>query len=213
VRVDSVALLKKRFGLGGDTFVEIRPGKGLPMSTDGAKIVSVKDTEMTDLVMAQVEEIKTEVLATLRETQSTLQVLTGLVAEVRAPGGPVMGILANVEKITGDLAEGEGASALLRDPALAGEIRGIVESVRALLGDAQKSTAKLPGLIAKVDDEAEDLFLLLRQARQTLAESQKTLEGLQRHWLLSGAMEKAGGAKPSGDALSAEELHSLEGRR
>ncbi len=241
VRSDSSALLKKKFGFGGDTFVEIKPGKGAPMPHEGGSIASAKDSEMTDLILEQVDEVKTEVLATLRQVQATLKEFAGLAADIRSPEGPLAGTLGHLERITGELAEGEGAmGAVLRDPAMAAEIRAVVESVRTLLADLEQSAARFPGLVDhadrslallpdivrgvgdsvgrvpglldKVDGETDDIFLLLRQARLTLAESQKTLEGLQRHWLLSGAMDKAGAAKPAGGPLTPEELRALEER-
>ena len=256
VRQDSTALLKKKIaGIGGDTIVEIKRGKGAPKPYEGAQITTTRDTELLDKVLGQVEEVKAEVLATLREVQVSLKEFTGVAQDLRAPEGHLQQILGNLNRIARELTEGEGAAgALLRDPAMANEVRGIVANIRAILDEVEKSAARIPsivdsvdktilklpgiaenvdyttsllpdiargvnatvaripGIVDKVDDQTDDVFLLLNQARRTLSETEKTLEGLQRHWLLRSAMEKGGKEAPAAPSLTPEELQSLEGR-
>ena len=256
VREDSAAVLKKKIaGIGGDTFVEIMRGKGAKKTVQDATITTTKDTELLDKIMGQVDEVKGEVLATLREVQGTLKEFTGVAQDFRAPDGHLQQILGNLNRIARELTEGEGAAgALLRDPAMANEVRGIVKNIRGILDEVEKSAARipsivesvdktilklpgiaenvdyttsllpdiargvnatvgrLPGIVDKVDDQTDDVFLLLNQARKTLAETQKTLEGLQKHWLLRSAMEKSKDTAPPAPTLTPEEMQSLEGR-
>lgn len=258
VRKDSSALLKKKIaGLGGDTIVEIKRGKGAKIPYEGATIETTKDTELMDKILGQVDEVKAEVLETLRKAQGALQEFAAIGQELRSPEGHMQHILGNLNRIAQELTDGEGAAgAILRDPQMAVEVRGIVQNIRAILDEVQKSAAhipaimsgvdqtmeklpgiaenvdyttsllpdiarsvnatvqRVPGIVAKVDDQTDDLFLLLNQARRTLQESEKTLEGLQRHWLLRSAMEKATkkDSSPNAPLLTPEEMQKLEGR-
>lgn len=177
VRADSRAIVKKKFGIAGDAFVEITQGRGAPLE-DGAVLKAVRDTEITELAQEILQEIQNAVLPLLEE-------YTKLAADLRDPEKPLMQALANIEKITRGLAEGEGsAGQLLRDPKAAQEIEAILAEIRAILADIKETTSKLPAIAATVNAEVEALPGTIIQAQETLRESERLIEGIQRHWLI-----------------------------
>lgn len=177
VRADSRAIVKKKFGIAGDAFVEITQGRGAPLE-DGAVLKAVRDTEITELAQEILKEIQNAVLPLLEE-------YTKLAADLRDAEKPLMQALANIEKITRGLAEGEGsAGQLLRDPKAAQEIEAILAEIRAILADIKETTSKLPAIAATVNAEVEALPGTIIQAQETLRESERLIEGIQRHWLI-----------------------------
>lgn len=95
----------------------------------------------------------------------------------------VQGILADVRKTTGTLA-GQGGQTL--------------EQVQGVLTDVRKTTAALPDTVAGINRTAESLPGLVLQMQETLRQIQRLVEGMQRSWLLRGAMDEdaAGGRIP-----------------
>ena len=119
VRQGSVAKVKKKFGVAGDCFVEIEvagagPGVGRVVS-DGDYIQCLKDEEIMETAQKALKNVQGVALPMLKEVQEIL--------------GHANAILALLES-------GEGtAGALLHDPALARDLKGVVADARMLLGE------------------------------------------------------------------------------
>lgn len=177
VREDSQAIVKKKFGIAGDAFLEITQGRGAAHDPE-QPLRAVKDTEIT--------EIAQDILKRLQETVvPAVEEYTALAAELRSTNGPLMKLLANLQDITASLQRGEGsAGQLLRDPAVAQEIERILVEVKRILADVKAATAQLPPVAARVGKETEDLPGLMVQTQETLREAERLIEGIQQHWLI-----------------------------
>ncbi len=184
VRLDSKAIVKKKYGIAGDAYVEITQGKGPERELEMPLVVS-KDTEIT--------EIAQDILKRLQETTvPAIEEYTALAADLRSTNGPMMKLLANLEQITAGLERGEGsAGQLLRDPALASELTRILEQVNVALGEVQKiladvkaTTAQLPAAAQTVGREVEDLPGMVVQSQATLREAERLIQGIQQNWLI-----------------------------
>lgn len=183
VRLDSKAIVRKKYGIAGDAYVEITQGKGPERELEMPLVVS-KDTEIT--------EIAQDILKRLQETTvPAIEEYTALAADLRSTNGPLMKLLANLEQITAGLERGEGsAGQLLRDPALASELTRILEQVNTSLGEVQKiladvkaTTAQLPAAAQTVGREVEDLPGMVVQSQATLREAERLIQGIQQNWL------------------------------
>ncbi len=184
VRLDSKAIVRKKYGIAGDAYVEITQGKGPERELEMPLVVS-KDTEIT--------EIAQDILKRLQETTvPAIEEYTALAADLRSTNGPLMKLLANLEQITAGLERGEGsAGQLLRDPALASELTRILEQVNTSLGEVQKiladvkaTTAQLPAAAQTVGREVEDLPGMVVQSQATLREAERLIQGIQQNWLI-----------------------------
>ena len=184
VRADSRAVVKKKFGVAGDAFVEITQGRGAELG-DPPVLVAVKDTELMEMAQEILKQIQDATLPAIKE-------YTELAAELRSQEGPLMKLLANLEQITGALNRGEGtAGQLLKDPAVAQDIERILKQVQQSLADAQvvlkdvqALSAKLPPMADKVGQEADALPGTVAQAQEALRETERLIVGFQRHWLV-----------------------------
>ncbi|MCS6772073.1 MAG: MlaD family protein [Kiritimatiellae bacterium] len=177
IRTDSKAIVKKKFGIAGDAFVEITQGRGAPLGEE-AVLQAIRDTEITELAREILKEVQNAVLPLLEEYRR-------LAADLRDAEKPLMQALANIERITRGLAEGEGtAGQLLRDPKTAQEIEAMLADIRSILEDIKETTARLPPMAATVKQEVDALPGTVVQAQETLRESERLIEGIQRHWLI-----------------------------
>ncbi len=184
VRTDSKAMVKKKYGIAGDAYVEITQGRGVAREPDMPLSVT-KDTEIT--------EIAQDILKRLQETTvPAIEEYTALAADLRNTNGPLVKLLANLEQITAGLTRGEGsAGQLLRDPALADELTRILTQVneslaevKKILADVKATTRQLPPVAERVGRETEDLPGMVVQTQETLREAERLIEGLQQHWLI-----------------------------
>lgn len=126
VRTDSVAKVGKKFGVTGDSFVEIVMGKGEPVA-DGAVIESRKDEEIMETARKALKDIQSVVVPMLDEVQ---------------------GILKNVNGIVGNINKGEGvAGAVVTDKKLAGDVKDVVFNVNGLLLNSQEAVREITRLI------------------------------------------------------------------
>ncbi|MBN1674262.1 MAG: MCE family protein [Kiritimatiellae bacterium] len=84
VRKDSVALVKKKFEIAGDAFVEILPGDpAQPMMPSGAYIQCRKDTEIIEIAMAVLADLRDASLPTINQLRMSLEELPGLTIQLQ----------------------------------------------------------------------------------------------------------------------------------
>ena len=179
VRLDSKAVVKKKYAIAGDAYVEITQGRGPERELEMPLVVS-KDTEIT--------EIAQDILKRLQETTvPAIEEYTALAADLRSTNGPLMKLLAHLEQITAGLERGEGsAGQLLRDPTAANEIQRILAEVKDILADVKAATVQLPPVAGRVARETEDMPGVMLQTQETLREAERLIEGIQQHWLIRG---------------------------
>lgn len=188
VRTNSVAIVKKKFEVAGDSFVEITMGdRRMPVMRTGDSIVSTEDVEVLEAAKRVLEEVRRVVIPMLEQVQN---------------------ILVHVSGITGSIEEGEGTvGRLIRDPEVADRVQEIVRQVQettarmpAAMENVKTAGDRLPAIadeLSAVATEYRSLAVELRQAlgqvdaqgvsvqaEATLREIQELMETLQRHWLL-----------------------------
>lgn len=191
VRTDSKAIAKKKFGVAGDAYVEITKGVGPPMP-EGGSLVCIKDTEIMEMVEQVINEIRSVIVPTVEKAQKAIEEYTRLAEELHRPEGNLQQLLSNLTAISDGLEKGEGtAGQLLRDPALANELRAITERVNQSLEQVQAILGDVQGMTDVLQDEASDVPGLVLQSRETLRETEKLLVALQRHWLLRKYVDNA----------------------
>ncbi len=184
IRTDSRAIVKKRFGVAGEAFLEITEGRGEWLGAEDRLAVE-KDTELTELLANLVTQIQEATVPAIAETERTVVAFGKLAEDLRDPEGPLFQLLANLEAISGGLERGEGpAGMVLRDPQMAETLQSILDRIQAALEDLQRTTAQLPAMASTVAGEVADMPGLVLQTQETIRESERLIEGIQRHWLL-----------------------------
>jgi phospholipid/cholesterol/gamma-HCH transport system substrate-binding protein len=80
VRADSSAVIKRKFGVAGDSFFEITRGEGKPLPEKNASIVC--NEQFQSVLEAAVEEVRREAMLVLKKTSTGLDTWTKLGADL-----------------------------------------------------------------------------------------------------------------------------------
>ena len=197
VRADSSAVVKKKFGVAGDSFFEITRGEGQPLPAKNASIVCKE--QFQSALEAAVEEIRAEAMLVLKKLNAGLDTWTTLGANLITTRGRLDQLVGRVDSMATDLQQGKGTvGKLITDTTLAdeaqkllaganeamSELQAVVTNVNVAVKNVQDGTARLPEITGAVADEAKDLPGLVLQTKASMAELERLIEAMQRHWLL-----------------------------
>jgi len=191
VRSDSRAVVKKKFGIAGDAYVEITKGSG-PELPPGAGLVATKDTDLNELLQQLLSQVREATLPLLASVKSAADEYTGLAADMRAAEGPLQKMLANLEGITKKIDQGDGpAGRLVSDEKMAEDIQQIVNQaneavaqLQLILKDVRGATVELPSMARTVNNEVQDIPGTVLQTQEAIREAERLIEGIQQHWLI-----------------------------
>ena len=135
VRRDSEVLIRKRFGIAGDSFLDISRGHGQPLDEDYAVLEARIDRAATATAGQLLSEIKDKALPVIDDAASTINSLATLANGLQDSGGNLQQTLANLNAVTGRLARGEGAfGRLMVEDALIKELETLVAGLNHTLG-------------------------------------------------------------------------------
>jgi phospholipid/cholesterol/gamma-HCH transport system substrate-binding protein len=190
VRADSSAVVKRKFGVAGDSFFEITRGEGQPLPENNASIVC--NEQFQSALEAAVEEIRRETVLALKKTSTGLDTWTALGTNLMATRDRLDQLVGRVDDITADVQAGKGTvGKLLTDPATADELRTLlvkanhsVDELQVTLNNLQQASTNLPAISDVVGKEAKDLPGLVLQTQTSMREVERLVEAIQRTWLL-----------------------------
>lgn len=197
VRADSSAIVKKKFGVAGDSFFEIARGEGAPLPERNASIVC--SNQFQSALESAIDEIRSEAMLVLKKTEGGLDTWTQLGTDLRESRQRLDQLTARLEKITAGVEQGEGTvGKLLTNPSLADEatnllaranqtmsdLQGVVTNLNAAVKNVQTGTERLPEITEAAANEARDLPGLVQQTQTSMRELERLIEAMQRHWLV-----------------------------
>jgi phospholipid/cholesterol/gamma-HCH transport system substrate-binding protein len=211
VRTNSVAVVKKKFQVAGDAFVEITLGdRRFPLMEDGTRIPSVEDVQLVEKIAEALEEVRRTVVPMLEEVQGILANVNGILSTVQEGKG-VVGNLLHDEVLAGRLntITEEIEKTAPKVPALADKMTDVATQLESLTVDMRKLADKTSRKVDETDvrqvlTEAEttlrdsrrlieaatrkinetDVTPVLRETEATLRETRHLMENLQQHWFL-----------------------------
>ena len=197
VRADSSAVVKKKFGVAGDSFFEITRGKGRPLPEKNASIVCKE--QFQSALEAAVEEVRRESILVLKKVNGGLDTWTTLGSNLITTRARLDQLVGRMDDVVTDVQAGKGTvGKLIADTALAdeaqkllaraseamSELQGVVTNLNIAVKNVQDGTARLPEITGAVADEAKDLPGLVQQTQTSMRELERLIEAMQRHWLL-----------------------------
>jgi phospholipid/cholesterol/gamma-HCH transport system substrate-binding protein len=203
VRADSSAVIKKKFGVAGDSFFEISRGQGAALPVDNASIVCKE--QLQSALEAAVEEIRRETLLVLKKTSAGLDTWTALGTNLIMSGEHLNQVIARADGIASDLQQGKGtAGKLLTDPSTADELKTLLvnanhsidelqvtlKNLQTASGNLQLASTNLPSISEAIGKETKDLPGLVLQTQTSMRELERLIEAMQRHWLLRKLVNK-----------------------
>lgn len=197
VRADSSAVVKKKFGVAGDSFFEITRGEGRPLSEDKASIVCKE--QFQSALETAVEEVRREAMLVLKKVNGGLDTWTQLGAGLGETRQHLDQLTVRLQNLTAGVEAGKGTvGKLMTDSALAddaqmllaraneamGQLQGMVTNLNVAVKNVQDGTARLPEITDAVANEVKDLPGLVQQTQTSMRELERLIEAMQRHWLL-----------------------------
>lgn len=222
VRRDSIATIRRRFGVAGAAFLDISRGVGAPLDWDFAVIEAVSERAPTETVGALIDELRDRVFPILDEVQRAVRSLANAMERLdRGEGaaGRLLSDAATAEEIGRILAEGRRLVSSLAEIAAGGERLAETltgeEGIPALLRRADRSLAEVqrvtrdlaratqraPAIARGAQESVEVVPALLLQAQATARELEALTLQLRGLWLLGG-----GGAPAERQRLPAERI-------
>ena len=197
VRMDSSAVVKRKFGVVGDAYFEITRGQGLPLPEQNASIIC--NEQLPSALESAVEEIRSEAVPALKKLNAGLATWTMLGSNLVTSTERLDTILLRGETIAIGLQEGKGTvGKLLTDPAVfeewtnlvskahlsLDELQGMLNHLKEASGNLELASTNLPAISEAIGKEAKDLPGLVLQAQMSMRELERLLGAMQRHWLL-----------------------------
>jgi phospholipid/cholesterol/gamma-HCH transport system substrate-binding protein len=197
VRADSSAVVKKKFGVAGDSFFEITRGQGRPLPEKNASIKC--NEQFQSALESAIEEIRRETVLVLKKSSLGLDTWTQLGTGLVQTRQHLDQVAIRLENLSAGIEQGKGTiGKLLTDTSLADEaqkllgqanqtmsqLQGVVTNLNAAVKNVQTGTERLPEISAAVAAEARDLPGLVQQTQTSMRELERLIEALQRHWLL-----------------------------
>ena len=113
VRADSSAVVKKKFGVAGDSFFEITRGEGQPLPEKNASIVC--NEQFQSALEAAVEEIRSQAMAVLKKTSAGLDTWTALGTNLITTQERLDQLVGRLNNIAADVQAGKGTVGKLAD--------------------------------------------------------------------------------------------------
>jgi len=197
VRADSTAIIKKKFGVAGDSFFEISRGQGAPLTEKNASIICKE--QLQSALEAAVDEIRRETLLVLKKTTAGLDTWTTLGSNLITSREMLDQILVRADGIAAGVQEGKGTiGKLLNDSSTADGLQTLVsnanhsvdelqvtlKNLASASDNIQQASTNLPSISAVLDQDAKQIPALILQTQTSMVELQRVIEAMQRHWLL-----------------------------
>jgi phospholipid/cholesterol/gamma-HCH transport system substrate-binding protein len=197
VRADSSAVVKKKFGVAGDSFFEVTRGQGQPLSENNAAIVC--NEQYQSALESAIEDIRRQALLVLTNANSGLATWTSLGAGLRETRQRLDQVAVRLDSMTAGVEQGKGTvGKLLSDSGLAdeaqkllaranqtmSELQSVVTNLNVAVKNVQTGTERLPEITGAVATEAKDLPGLVLQTQTSMRELERLIEAMQRHWLV-----------------------------
>jgi phospholipid/cholesterol/gamma-HCH transport system substrate-binding protein len=188
VRRDSKAIIRKTFGVAGETFVEITRGRGEPMDWDYAVLSAEADRAPTESIGEMMADVRNRVMPILAQTERAITALASLTERLADPQGSLQVMLRDVSALTARLERGQGSlGRMLADDAAARDLEALlsnandtVTALRPILDDI-RATARQTALLSEtINAQSKDLPQINAKVNAILASLERIMGDLSR---------------------------------
>ncbi len=177
VRRDSRAVIRKTFGVAGESYIEITRGHGEEMDWDYAVLEANPDRAPTDSIGEILEDVRSRVIPILEQTERTMTALGDITERFASPEGDFQMMLADLNTMTGRIERGEGAMGrLLSDERTAAELEEFVKGANAavarlgpILEELQAAASQVSLLSSAINARSKDFPEISDSVKSVLA--------------------------------------------
>ncbi len=182
VRADSSAVVKRKFGVAGDSFFEITRGEGQPLPEKNAAIMCSEQLQSS--LEAAIEDIRREVLVVLKQSSTGLETWTRLGGELSETRLQLDLLTGRLGKLAAGVEAGQGtAGRLLSDNALADDLQLLLRRANETMGGLQTMVTNLNAAAKHVEQGTTRLPAfsdsITSETQKLMARADVTLSGLQ----------------------------------
>jgi phospholipid/cholesterol/gamma-HCH transport system substrate-binding protein len=188
VRRDSKAVIRKRFGVAGDSYLEISRGLGEPLDWKYAVIDASAERAPTDTIGDVLDEVRTKIFPVIDDTQKAINMLLALVQDFHAPEGNMQTLLDNLNTVSGKMARGEGTvGRLLADEKMVDDFQELVnrlsqsiERVNPLFDELGTTIGNVSKITDQISRQSRDLPEITLKLKEVLVSVQAVMEDISR---------------------------------
>jgi phospholipid/cholesterol/gamma-HCH transport system substrate-binding protein len=187
VRHDSQAVIRKRFGVAGDSYLDISRGAGEPLDWSYAVVTATLERPPTENLGAVIDEVRQKVLPIIDETHRSVQLLASMMGRLERGEGAVGRLLTDdslVRDLEATIANAKDSTQAI--PALLQRVEKSLADVQKISRDLARATPQLPQIARNVEETSKNLPMLLLQTRASAAELQQLVVQLRGHWMFGG---------------------------
>ena len=200
VRTDSIAKVKKKFQVAGDSYVDITLGSSLlPPMPAGTFIACEQDVELIETVRKVLDDFREAAVPMLDEFRQILSHVNGITRRLEEKEG-------TAGRLIGDTEWAKDIETIVKDirrtaeqlPGMAAKLDGVMTNVQVAVQSVKETAGKLPAIGDNMAGAVQDARVVtggltgqvanvqgvLQGAESALRETQILVEGLQRHWLI-----------------------------
>ena len=188
VRRDSTAVIRKQYGVAGDSFLYISRGVGEPLDWEYAVITAVAERAPTESIGKILDELRAKVFPMLDDTQQAIRLFLTVVQELQDPEGNMQQLFANLNTISGKISRGEGTvGQLLSEDTLMKEIEALVSQLNGnlarlepLFDDLKTTVGNVSKISAKFNKQSKDLPEITLKLKEVLVSVKAVMDDLSR---------------------------------
>jgi phospholipid/cholesterol/gamma-HCH transport system substrate-binding protein len=188
VRADSSAVIRKRFGVAGDSYLDISRGFKAPLDWDFAVIKATADRAPTESLGEILNELRARIFPMIDDAQLTIRTLLAVVKQMQDPQGELQQLLANINIISGKISRGEGLlGRLLFEESMVDDVEQLVvklnQSMQRLdpLFDGLTTTIdNVSQISTQINEQAVDIPEITRNLKEVLVSAQAVMKDLKR---------------------------------
>jgi len=177
VRRDSRAIIRKTFGVAGESYVAITRGYGEPMDWEYAVLTAQPDRAPTESIGEILEDVRSRVIPILEQTERTMTALADITERLANPEGDLQVMLSDLSTLTNRVEQGEGTlGRLLGEDRTARQLEELLSSANAavtrlgpILEELQATAAQVTEVSRSINAQGRELPKISARVKSVLA--------------------------------------------
>ena len=188
VRRDSSAVIRKRFGVAGDSFLDISRGFGQPLDWEFAVINATADRAPTESIGEILDQVRTKVFPVIDDTRQAMRLILAVVEDLQDPTGNMQQLLTNLNTVSGKMARGEGVlGRLLAEEKMMDDFVALVAGLNKsmarfdpLFDDLTITIGNVAEISAQINEQSKGLPEITLKLKELLVSVQAVMKDLSR---------------------------------
>jgi phospholipid/cholesterol/gamma-HCH transport system substrate-binding protein len=188
VRRDSTAVIRKKYGVAGDSYLYISRGSGEPLDWKYAVITAVADRAPTESMGAILDDLRANVFPILEDTGQAIRGFQAIVKELQDPEGDMQQLFANLNIISAKISRGGGTvGRLLSEDALIKEVEALISllskniaRLEPLFDELETSVGNVSKISANINKQSKDLPEVTLKLKEVLGSVKTVMDNLSK---------------------------------